>query len=242
MASNRKTKTFKYVETYDNIINLINELGLKPGDLIPSEHSLSQKFNVSRGTIRAAIALLREDGMIYNHQGKGNVLIDRNKSNLEGLENVTIPIYTFNNVEYTRVEVATFFQPASNKMKEFLENEENFIVMIANVKYYIDNEVVGLLMYFLNYEDIKNYDLEIKTELELKRLLDDYIKNVVNSELVFESFDARPAVAQKMNIEIGDTIIYFSEQMKRDNNTIALYRRSYFNPNYYSFKINRAMK
>ena len=180
---------------------------------------------------------IKED--VYKRQ-KGNVLIDRNKSNLEGLENVTIPIYTFNNVEYTRVEVATFFQPASNKMKEFLENEENFIVMIANVKYYIDNEVVGLLMYFLNYEDIKNYDLEIKTELELKRLLDDYIKkNVVNSELVFESFDARPAVAQKMNIEIGDTIIYFSEQMKRDNNTIALYRRSYFNPNYYSFKINR---
>ena len=33
---------------------------------------IRDRYGVSRGSIRQALAILREDGLIYNHQGKGN--------------------------------------------------------------------------------------------------------------------------------------------------------------------------
>lgn len=243
MNVNKKSKSLKYVETYDNIIDIINKYNLKPGDTIPSETKLSLEFNVSRGTVRQAIALLKEDGIIYNHQGKGNIILDKQKSSQVGLENVTVPIFAFNNMDYTKVDLTIEFQPASSKMKEFLEIDDNFMVMLINVKYYIGKDICALLMYFINYEDIKEYDLNVKDEKDLKKLIDEFIlNNVVKSELSFQSFFARESIAKKMSIEIGAPIIYFSEIMRKNDDRVSIYRRSYFRPNYFTFKLNRVLK
>ncbi|WP_128255722.1 FadR/GntR family transcriptional regulator [Falsirhodobacter deserti] len=50
---------------------------LKPGDKLPTEHTLSKTFGVSRTVIREAIAQLRNEGMIETRQGVGAFVIDR---------------------------------------------------------------------------------------------------------------------------------------------------------------------
>ena len=42
-----------------------------PGDVIPSEASLAQSYGVALGTIRQALALLVEDGVLQRRHGKG---------------------------------------------------------------------------------------------------------------------------------------------------------------------------
>ena len=42
-----------------------------PGDVIPSESSLAQSYGVALGTIRQALALLVEDGVLQRRHGKG---------------------------------------------------------------------------------------------------------------------------------------------------------------------------
>jgi GntR family trehalose operon transcriptional repressor len=54
---------------------IINQLYL-PGDLLPSENELAKKYQVSRETIRKALALLMENGFIQKQQGKGSIVLD----------------------------------------------------------------------------------------------------------------------------------------------------------------------
>lgn len=42
-----------------------------PGDVIPSESSLAQSYGVALGTLRQALALLVEDGVLQRRHGKG---------------------------------------------------------------------------------------------------------------------------------------------------------------------------
>ena len=47
-----------------------------PGDKLPSEQELREQFDVSRQTVRSALAVLEEEGLIYGRQGSGNFVRD----------------------------------------------------------------------------------------------------------------------------------------------------------------------
>lgn len=55
----------------DAISTLIEEQGLKPGDQLPTEAELTQKFQISRPALREALKLLEQEGAIYVKHGKG---------------------------------------------------------------------------------------------------------------------------------------------------------------------------
>lgn len=50
---------------------------LSPGAQLPSETDLSATYRASRGTVRLALGVLRNEGLIISEQGKGNFVRDR---------------------------------------------------------------------------------------------------------------------------------------------------------------------
>jgi DNA-binding GntR family transcriptional regulator len=50
---------------------------LHPGDWLPSESRLEQEHGVSRGTVRAALKLLAQEGMVATRSGRGTFVRDR---------------------------------------------------------------------------------------------------------------------------------------------------------------------
>jgi len=55
----------------DKIEELIQNKTLAPGDRLPKETKLAQMLGVSRITVREALRLLEEDGIITRRQGRG---------------------------------------------------------------------------------------------------------------------------------------------------------------------------
>jgi GntR family transcriptional regulator len=55
-----------------------------PGSLLPSEHQLSEEFQIARPTVVRALRVLRQDGWIETQQGKGSFV--RGRPALAGLE------------------------------------------------------------------------------------------------------------------------------------------------------------
>lgn len=53
------------------ILNSLQSGEWKPGDVIPSEQDLAQRFKVSQGTVRKAIDELAADNLVVRRQGKG---------------------------------------------------------------------------------------------------------------------------------------------------------------------------
>ena len=68
-----KTST-KYQNVYSQIRDFISSDKWPPGEKIPSENELVDYFNVSRITIRSALSILANDGLIVRKRGKGTVV------------------------------------------------------------------------------------------------------------------------------------------------------------------------
>ena len=66
----------KYKEICLWIKNRLESGELKPGDKIESEYKLCQEFQVSRQTVRHAIAVLEEEGIIKRYRGSGTYIND----------------------------------------------------------------------------------------------------------------------------------------------------------------------
>lgn len=72
MVRNSETNaTPLYQQMYSDIKGLIKSGAYKAGDQIPSESELSQKYSVSRITVRRAIEGLCSDGYLSKKQGRG---------------------------------------------------------------------------------------------------------------------------------------------------------------------------
>lgn len=55
---------------------------LKPGDKLPSERDLSEKFNVSRNVLREALGVLRQRGLLQVLPGRGTVVTNPSLSSM----------------------------------------------------------------------------------------------------------------------------------------------------------------
>lgn len=74
--------TPKYLELVKWINDQIQEKKLIPGQKMYSENELKEMFGVSRQTVRHAISVLEQDGMIRRIQGSGTYINDSRLANL----------------------------------------------------------------------------------------------------------------------------------------------------------------
>jgi GntR family transcriptional regulator len=63
-----------YQQIKDVLIKRIQNKTWPPNSLIPTEQELMKEFNVSRTTIRQAISILVQDGLLEKRQGKGTIV------------------------------------------------------------------------------------------------------------------------------------------------------------------------
>lgn len=65
-----KLKRPLYVNVYDELLLQISKGEYPTDSRLPSEPDLAKKLGVSRATLRQALALLQDDGLIRNIHGK----------------------------------------------------------------------------------------------------------------------------------------------------------------------------
>jgi GntR family transcriptional regulator len=63
-----------YLQVKDILVKRIQEKVWAPNTLIPTEQELMEEFNVSRTTLRQAISILVQDGLLEKRQGKGTIV------------------------------------------------------------------------------------------------------------------------------------------------------------------------
>jgi GntR family transcriptional regulator, transcriptional repressor for pyruvate dehydrogenase complex len=71
-------KTLQPSRLYEQIVQQIEDSivggSLKPGDQLPPERELAQKFGVSRTAVREAVKVLREKGLVEAYSGRGTFI------------------------------------------------------------------------------------------------------------------------------------------------------------------------
>jgi len=87
-------KTISPVRLYESVTEQIMELirsnKLKPGDKLPPERELAEKFSISRGSLREAFRVLESKGLIKSTPGGGRFIREINKETFVDTENVIL--------------------------------------------------------------------------------------------------------------------------------------------------------
>jgi GntR family transcriptional regulator len=66
-----------YTQLADILRERIRSGELPPRSLLPSESYLQQEQGVSRGTVRMAISILRDEGLVVTISGRGTFVKER---------------------------------------------------------------------------------------------------------------------------------------------------------------------
>jgi DNA-binding GntR family transcriptional regulator len=68
-----------YTQLADILRDMITSGELQPRAPVPSESYLQQEQEVSRGTVRMAVAILRDEGLVITIGGRGTFVSPRDK-------------------------------------------------------------------------------------------------------------------------------------------------------------------
>lgn len=87
-----------YQAVYNEVKRMIAEGVYAPGDMLPTEPELEKMFSVSRTTVRKAIGMLLQEGMVSVKQGYGTQVIS--KKTVQNLNRLTSISQTLINMGY----------------------------------------------------------------------------------------------------------------------------------------------
>ena len=67
----------KYYQLMTDLKEKVTKGEIRPGDKLPSENELSAAYQISRQTVRKALAVLDSEGYIYAEHGRGTFCRER---------------------------------------------------------------------------------------------------------------------------------------------------------------------
>lgn len=182
-------KKLKYVKVYDTLYAGIQE-GLYPaGSQLPSEPELAQQMGVSRMTLRQALALLQDDGLLKNIHGKGNFILSRETESVSGLESLLHPVYHCCQEPLDSCELELRIEPPSEYMVQTMECQTP-VMVIADRWYRSGERALGYSLSFLPIEVIAREQLDLNYPKQLCDYLNQGIYQTAKSSSVKISFSS----------------------------------------------------
>jgi GntR family transcriptional regulator len=188
-----------------------------PGDKIPSENELADRFSVSRLTVRQAISQLVQEGFLNTKRGEGTFVTNNekliNSFSLEFSGFMDDLFYQVSKVKIQSVRLSRIEAPKLVREKLDLDDEEKDVVQIKRVRLLRDR----VFSYTINYLPTSIGMRIIETDLLEKPLLkimeqDLNIEFTEASQIIEASF-ADQEVAEQLGISPGSPVLYLERVM-----------------------------
>ena len=221
-----------YVNVYNSLYSdIINDVYLD-NELLPSESILAEKYGVSRNTLRQALAILCEDGLIVKSQGKGT-LVTKEKIQFDNnkISNPMINLCT-NNID--DIIIHYNFNPPTDIAKAKLGLNKSDIVL-ASTNIYKSQEIP------LGYS-FAQIPIKVFHELNVDSNDEESISNLINHK-IFEvaarsKFSIKLILANEIESNyLGvneSTPLLLMESIFYNSKAEAFARyKFYFNPQFY---------
>lgn len=85
----------KYIKIKNDIEDMINKGEIKPGNKLPTENELAKNYDVSRHTVRKALNILRQEGILYKKQGVGTFYKSNTNKTTKNIGFISISLHAY---------------------------------------------------------------------------------------------------------------------------------------------------
>ena len=208
----------------------------KPGDLIPSERELSEKYGISRMTARQAITDLVNEGLFYREQGKG-IFVSQRKitQQLIRLTGFTEDIKARGQKPGTKVLSAQMF-PADETTAEKLSIDPGTLIFRLQRLRLADDEPLAIELSQINFKGCERLLEEDLEQNSLYRLLETkYGIPLLEADQELEAGLAGNEEAQLLKISLGRPVLFTRRITYTERNQPIEYAKAVYCGNKYIF-------
>lgn len=234
-----KQKKLRYVAVYDKLFKMINEGTFKKDARLPSEPDLAKSLGVSRTTLRQALSLLQDDGLIKNIQGKGNFITKCENTKTAGLEIINNPIYKCLTEKIDSVEIDFHIELPNDYMQQVLE-QKTAVCVVVDRWYKSNDEISAYSFTLIPIETISEYNIDLNNHDELLKFLEKDVYEYADKSLIEIKYSkAGSFTAKKYTLHSNDNCHLLQESLfTNSHNTPAIYNKHYLPIDISSIKIN----
>lgn len=235
-----KLKRPRYVNVYDELLLQIIKGEYSVENKLPSEPDLAKRLGVSRSTLRQALALLQDDGIVRNVHGKGNFLIDSffKKQDVVQLEKLSNPMHKCHISTFDRIEIQYYMDTGTEYTKQVLQRDSSSVVAIERF-YYTGNDLVGYAFTFISVEMVE----ELSLNLDDKELLLDFIENqayvnAINGEIEIKYTNTVNIINRKDSLFGRNNCFLLTESIYSNERYPIMFNKFYVPQQFAEIKLN----
>ena len=240
----KDSKKLLYREVYDKLYKKIISGEYEINSKLPSEPDLAKSLGVSRMTLRQALALLQDDGLVKNLRGKGNFITSPKKSpKKDFLELIGNPIYKCHTEKIEDIDLEFRLELPSDYTKEVLEKDSTAV--LACERYYKrGDKILAYAFTFMDVEKAKKFNLDLHKEEELLKFLEEDSYNLSSTSLLeIKHSLAGNSLNPKYKLVGGNKCDLILESLyEKDCEEPILFNKYYIPSQYSTFKISARKK
>lgn len=227
---------------YDQLVDLLRERienELEPGDLLPSERELSQRYDLSRTTVRLALRELETLGLVSRRHGKGTFVADlsRQVTNLMGAYSFTEQMREMGRVPRTVVlefEVVEATRSVGERMALRLGDR-----VFSMRRLRLADDVP--MMVERTYLPVSHFPTLTLAEVSSKPLYDivehDFHDKIASAEEEFYASIARSGDAAPLGIPEGAPVLKLVRTTKNARGLVIEYTHSVARADQFTYKV-----
>jgi len=238
-----------YAQACDAYMDLIRDGAYAPGDRLPTEIELSQRWGISRPTLREALRLLEQEGVITRRHGVGT-FVAREKPVIEGGLEVLESIERMaerRDLQTGMGQYSVVERPASPRELAGLALPGPADVTAMTRTIVAQDEPLAYLTDVVPHEFLRRQDLEaamVAGEQPFAgSVLDLFLQRGTPSlaysrtELIAEAADVE--LARALRISRGAPLLKLEAQLYADDGRVVDYSVSHFVPGRFKFHVVR---
>ena len=220
-------KKLKFVKVYGRLYEKIQNGFFSQGTQLPSETILAQELGVSRMTLRQALSVLRDDGLIRNVQGIGNFVTRTDNDAPSHLTILSNPIYTSCSIPLENFEIRHALEVPPLALKQTM-NITSPAIVNSDRWYRSGDNVLGYSLSLTPIEVITKYNIDLADSNALNQFLDkDIYSHAHKSTLLCRVSNAGNFVATKYKISTNNSFIVMSETLYSETMDLLNFSKHY---------------
>lgn len=179
-----KQKKPLFVTVYDQLYKLIMDGTFPQDSKLPTEPELAKIFGVSRMTLRHALALLQEDGLVKNIHGKGNFITKfHHNESMDGLEKLGNPLYKCYTEKIDDIELNFRIDLVTDYAVQVLHQEMTAVVALE--RWYKSNDkIVAFAFTMMPIEAVSQLNIDLQNEKQVLEMLEKDVYELANSSTI----------------------------------------------------------
>lgn len=224
-----------YVEIYNSLYADITGGVYPAGECLPGEIALAQKYQVSRNTLRQAMAILCEDGLLIRSRGKGTLVVGREQEqpNIGSFN----PMTAFSQTTIDNTDIRYNFTAPTEIARQKLALGKSDILLASYLVYRSCDSVIGYSFLQIPVPLLSRLGVDASSAKEMHHFLSERIYTIAAYETVqFKLIFVNDTETDYLQVEEG-TPVHLLESILFDSKGTPIARcKHYMKPEYYKIR------